>query len=393
MDAISELKNKINLVDLAEHHGYEHNKRKSTKKALFMERGGDQILIYQHGPGNDSFYYSTCNNPGDKGDVVNFVINKGMAQNTKEAIAYLRNLDPHSYISAPVKPKIVSERAAFVPVKCFFPADAQNYLVVARGIPLDVLRSRLFHNSVGSGESEYGPSKMKSAFFPLSYRGQVVGQNIRNENFEHLVENSNKTDGYWSCSLVDVLAPIAVFENPIDAISHHVLTGAKHWYSATVGSPSKKVIDNILSVARHEKRELILCGDHDKAGQNFNLNFLCSYISQVHNIDLSASFRAPTNEYFLTLRGAVGRVHREAFDGLARDGRPHVVAVSHQVDKVIVQTPYSVPALIGLAQQLLDKFDVSKSFRIERSKAKDFNQDLQDQQKVPKKKLAVGLSF
>jgi hypothetical protein len=95
-DTINELKSNINLISLAEMHGYQVIPKKSTKRFVFLERGDDKILVYQHGTGNQDFYYTTCNNNNDKGDILNFVYNKGFVSDRSATIPYLKNLDPHS---------------------------------------------------------------------------------------------------------------------------------------------------------------------------------------------------------------------------------------------------------------------------------------------------------
>jgi len=408
MDILSELKAQINFVELAAMHGYELNKRKSTKKTLFLEKGEDKILVYPNTGKNEDHRYSTCNNTNDGGTIIDFLINKGIVSSVNQAIPYLKNLDPASLrISDPVVMKKVDHKP-FVPVPTF-PLDCDNYLVRCRAIPLDVLRGPFFGGSVMSG-SRLNSNKTKNAIFPLVYDNRVVGQNIRNlkrtewinelgevivtfEEFKHLVEGSNKTNGVWKSSVV-AGAPVAVFENPIDAISFHVLKGKAYNFRATIGSPSRDVVKSIAQEALHTNSGFVLCGDNDKSGKHFNLNFLTNYISFREGLDLITSFDKKSNSYSLILKGHNTAKQRIVFDGIAKSLGIETVKLSFTVDQIHLQTRYEAPVLGRMAKALVNLFGLN-SVAIEVSQTKDFNQDLQlrEQEKVLKKKVTKGLSL
>lgn len=395
MDIISELKKQINFVDLATMHGYETIPKKSTKKSLFMERGDDKILVYQHGTGNEDFYYTTCNNDRDKGDIFNFVVNKGFVQDLKQAIPYLKKLDPHSLnLSQEVIKKTSKVKEPFKAVD-MHPIDQDNYLIRKRYIPLETLQSSLFKDSVFSGSKLYTDELVKSTIFPLKHEGKTVGQNVRNIGFEHLIENSDKTNGVWSSSTPAAAKGFAVFENPIDAISHYILTEKNYIYKATIGSPSRHVVENICKDAATSDKALILCGDHDKSGQHFNLNFLTQFISFVNSVDLFVSFNENANQYSLVLSGESSPGQRNLFDRLAKAVGSDVIKLSYENDKISLVTPYQVPALKKIQDLLIENFGLEKSVAVERSKGKDFNLDLEQnmKEKGGKKKLTLGLSL
>jgi len=379
---ITELKAHHSIVDIASLHGYAVNEKKSTKKALFMERGEDKILIYQR-PSADQ-YYSTCNNTSDKGDVINFLVNKGVVSDLKEAVSYLRNLDPYA-VQQPRNTVITSEREEFIPVPVL-PIDKDNYLIKSRGISLATLTKTHFANSVASGATLYGQDKTKSTIFPLlNTNGDLVGQNIRNTKFQHLAENSNKSIGYWFSPKPVGLEGIAVFENPIDAISHYQLHGKAWQYCATIGSPSGNVINSIVALSLDENIPLIIAGDNDKAGQNFNLLFLTHLLSQVNELEYKVNFNSQNGSYLLTVEGRLTSADHSRLKELAEYLNATLDIPSQA--QVNITTSYDAKALINLIEKLIAICpEIQNLIFTVRSVGKDFNIDLM-QSKVFTKRL------
>lgn len=296
MKGIKDLKSQISMIDLVESLGYNHNKKKSTRNYLHYETENDKILIYNHSNDNSGFYYTTCNNPSDKGDIINLLINKGIVSGitskeaTQNAIAYLNNQPSIIPVVKPVKPIFRSkESEPFNPIPAK-KADANNFMVKMRAVPFDVLEKH-FSSSVMQSDAtiiKVNNSKLHvaqdSAVLPLVdiETGDMVGQIIRNNSLKHFIENSNKTTGIWDSSPKLSTDHISIFEDALDAISHKALNpNHPGKYIATIGSPSIKVIDFITSLILDNTKKIILSGDNDVAGQNFNLQMIVNAIGKL----------------------------------------------------------------------------------------------------------------
>lgn len=377
---IGTLKSRINLTSFLSSLGYEFNRKKSTKKYMFLEQGHDKILIYSHGPGNEDLYYTTCNNPDDKGDIFNFVLNRGICKDYREAISHLKSLDSLT-LSEELREKQNSLRKKeeikpFTPVK-MQPVDEHNYLIKERWISLETLREEIFEGTVFSGTKSYTDRDIKNAIFPLWHFNHIVGQNLRNVAFEHLIENSDKTNGWWHSQWISKPKTFFIFENPIDAISHYMLKKPQQpIYLGTIGSPSYQVISRFTNLPfKYLKAKFKLCGDNDVSGQFLNLNFTLARLNAEYDINLKTGYntvdefcyiKAETTEHSQKILSII-----EAID--YKNGQSQFMQSNPTYFEL--RFPFNFDALTFYVDSLVKGFKIDR-LGIERSVTKDFNQDL-----------------
>jgi len=316
---IKTLKENVDLIDLIERHGYQIDKTKSTASVKVFK--GKDILLVRKDINTGLFYYNYANSNDKKPkDIFNFVVDSGIVSDFKEAVKYLSG---PSYNFSKVEKTNNAKRnepsvkkdEPFIPVRTYS-LDENNYLVVDRGISIDII-SKHFNGAIFStthdrlaedlqaimgDKAKYFIKKIKPntgyTVIPLTdiKTGKIVGQQIRHNNignplpdtsYKPLIKNSNKTSSIWS-NYDASLKNIAVFENPIDAISHQELNpDFKSSYFGTIGNPSNEVIKYIAEL--RNKHTINLGGDNDLAGTYFNSRFLVQMMGNKLNTTIALS--------------------------------------------------------------------------------------------------------
>ena len=307
MSIIQNLKSSISLTALAERFGYAFDKRKSSKSYAYYENDYDKILIYYNTSSDiSSYYYTTCNNPTDSGDIINFLVHKGYAQNTKTAISILSKIDPTSAqrLSSHLTKRIEAPKKAFKSIETF-PVTKETYLCHPKcGVKPGQLNNQYFQNRVFNGSRKH--NGYFNTIFPIYRLEKVVGQEIRNQDYKHIIEGSQKTEGLWQSNPIPGATSFMILESPKDAFAYQQITRTKHpmIFFSTLGSPSQKQITYFLSIHRaYEKKynralNIFLAGDNDIAGQLFNLNILLIYITTFLS---TASFTISRKKEYSTL--------------------------------------------------------------------------------------------
>lgn len=296
LDKMRKLKETHSIIKVAIDNGYSFIENKSTSKYAFLELNDDKILVYYNTGGPENYLYTTCDNKTDTGDVYHFLSKKGITNTNIEAFNYLNDLEPG--LIDIEQAKITKSRKANNNTKHYSalpcqPITFDNYLIKERAITYDVLTSAPFKNRVFSIFDR--DNKTHTTIFPLfNDEGQAVGQNLRDVNKKKSIFGSDKHTGYW-INNHQHNQPIAILENPTDAISHHqlsLLTTPNYFsinYVATFGTPSTHILKKFAQWIKAEKYpRFLLSGDNALSGVNFNIQFIFAAYNLINESNITA---------------------------------------------------------------------------------------------------------
>jgi hypothetical protein len=401
------IKERFDLLDFVESAGYTKKKDKSTKKTLVYQLGKDTILLHKQPDGN---YKWQKEGERGTGDIINFAIHIGVAQDYKEAIKYFLQDGPKQTIVAKQRTEGPSPEAeevkAFEPVRMQAFSD-NNYLIVDRGIAIDIV-DKAFNGAVFTTTHEHLEEDLKSLYGKAAYGilkgikpktdytifpiynikdGSLVGQEIRHDHIKHFVVNSKKSIGSWNN--YDPNKPaVAVFESPVDAISHQQLfPNSDISYFGTGGNPSGEVVNHIAQLA--SQHSMILAGDNDEKGQYSNLRYIAAILSNKLGAKVECS-REGGESYTFSITSDNPALHVVNFNEIAdKLGRNNILfdplvtnkenSVSIKIQKKNTVSYDYTETLASLNRNILYFYE-SKSIQITKSVRKDFNADLRFQQ-------------
>ncbi len=429
----SDLKRNISLIDLILAQGYNVVAKKSARNRVFLEKGDDKLLVYKNGPGLEDFYYTTLGNETAGGDIINFLLNKGISSDYREAGEYLVAFDPAAVPQVRQASKTLTKLQAPTRSKPFkalktSPPDDTNYLVIKRSLRLETLADPRFEDAVFNSADK--DPEHPIAIFPLKFQDKVVGQEVRGVDHRGLVVHSDKTNGLWQAARPRRVNKVAVFESPIDALSHYQLFKADNQgtlYLATIGSASRSQSLQIAKTAvelqnkeRGSEIALALAGDNDYNGQLFNVKLMAYYVSERYQLPLG-EIRGSRTPFVgkgtqggqppFERAGAQPRPYKRGSEAHSPSGGdieapdqnggvPRLnlkmvlpddlvgqqVKVAPpiegrvEVDGGFLVANLSVPADLGAIRRLLfflwELMDLGKAVRLETPVHKDFNQDL-----------------
>jgi hypothetical protein len=313
VELFAAVKEQVSLIDIIEQHGYVRNKEKSSKYIRF-DGPGDFIHVYNtpNKPGYAGLHYDNPNNrTTDRGDIFNFVLNRGyatgVASNQMNALTDILERPEHISQLKPYQRNepILSAKQPepFKPIRASA-FNAMDYITVEREIDPAIVNT-FFKDTVYTtnpdqlsadyrslyGE-DYYRAKNQTTLFPLFDvhklpERQLIGQYLYNKGWKHVLKNSNKSDGVWT-NYDPSMPAIAVFENPLDAISHKQLNPTfAASYFATIGTPSTSVLNALSNLSK--RHQLITVFDNDEQGAFYTAQFIVAEIGANTGIRYSVS--------------------------------------------------------------------------------------------------------
>ncbi len=220
----------INLSVIASAHGYEIDRKKSTRHSVLMASGADKIIISQNG---GHYVYCSVHDPASSGTVIDFVqraIEPGCSLGRVRQI--LRPFLGNSHLKSvqrqyqgryqseirPSEPDFVGVAARYAR---FEPMDEPHaYLCEARGIPFDLLQSKRLH-----GHIRHCPRR-GSIVFPHwmisaeddSAEPCLTGYEIKGRGVNLFSRGGRK--GLWISARFEGDRVLAVAESGLDAVSY-----------------------------------------------------------------------------------------------------------------------------------------------------------------------------
>ncbi|QDS99317.1 toprim domain-containing protein [Adhaeretor mobilis] len=300
LDRASEVEafKKLNLSLIASAHGYEINRRKSTRHSVLMQSGRDKIIVAQNG---SHFVYCSVFDPSSSGTAIDFAqrviepgcslgrvrqllrpfLNSGYVTNVREQYAtrYAETIRP----SEPDLLGVAARYSTFDPI-----AQPHAYLCETRGIPFNMLQSERLR-----GRVRYCPRR-GSVVFPhwgASAGGgddhrQLVGYEIKGADVNMFSKGGRK--GLWMSAGFTGDRVLAFAESGLDALSYLAVRGLEGLRVASLSgrmNPQQPAL--VLSAIRRmeEGAQIVAAFDNDEAGDALTAH-LAELVKQSGRVDL-----------------------------------------------------------------------------------------------------------
>jgi len=288
LKSFQDFRNEISIIELALSIGYKIKKKEGIKwPVLKDEISGDKIIIVNPKSSGNQGYFNP-RDPKDKGTLINFVKNRIGSifpyKNDKTEVANINEvLYNYQNLSTPEKnlfkagvinlAQEYSEKEFHLPeglTKLKEPA----YLYY-RGIKSETINSCEFKDKVFNIKSK----GFQNIGFPYyNAFGDTIGFELRNKQFKHVIEGSDRSIGIWHSNIPKMLECIILSESPIDALSYHQLKGKKNsLYVSFGGCVALGQIETVKSIITEAKAspelKIISAVDNDEMGKIYTQKF------------------------------------------------------------------------------------------------------------------------
>lgn len=288
LKSFQDFRNEISIIELALSVGYKIRKKEGIKwPVLKDEISGDKIIIVNpHSISNQGYF--NPHEAKDKGTLINFVKNRIGSifpyQNGKTEVCNI-NAVLYNYQRLPM------------PEKNLFKTDVKNlvqeYSLKEFRLPQGLtelkdpaylyyrgLQSLTINNSFFKGRIfNVKMSDYNNIAFPYyDVFGDTVGLELRNKQFKHVIEGSDRSVGIWNSNIPIILDAIILTESPIDALSYHQLKGKKNsLYISFGGSVTTGQLETVKSIIANAnaspKLKIISAVDNDEMGKIYTEKF------------------------------------------------------------------------------------------------------------------------
>lgn len=296
LKSFQDFRNEISIMELALSIGYKIRKNEGIKwPVLKDEVSGDKIIIVNPKSTSNQGYFNP-HDAKDKGTLINFVKNRIGSifpyLNDKSEVGNI-NAVLYNYQSLPLPEKNMfkvdvrnlvqeySEKEFFLPDGLTELKDLSylNY----RGIQSPTINDALFKDKVFNVKvGDYN-----NIGFPyFNHSGEIVGFEIRNKQFKHVIEGSKRSIGIWHSNIPKTLEAAILTESPIDALSYHQIKGKKNsWYISFGGSVTAGQLETVKNMIRAANTspdlKIISAVDNDEMGKIYTQKFKESFAGNV----------------------------------------------------------------------------------------------------------------
>ncbi len=285
---------KIDLVKYLIKVGYELDKEKSTMRQKVYEQNGEKLLVLKHRK-TGKYIYQNLNDSKDKGNIINFVVNRingylSTESKSKQDYAKAFSLLDEGLDNGMV---IKNERRDIEKVsfkyELFSPHELTDYsFLLKRGIRKDVIEHPLFLGSIVNCY-KYGYSTMSNygsimTGFPCIREKNVVGLELRNLEEKKMALGSQVVDSFWVSNYFKSHRNIVLTENPIDNLSYFQLKGdQRSTHVSSFGTISHAQCRRLYTLIKNGIYDSItLCNDNDLGGFKNDLKILACFIPDDH---------------------------------------------------------------------------------------------------------------
>lgn len=288
LKSFQDFRNEISIIELAISVGYKIRKNEGIKwPVLKDEVSGDKIIIVNAKSTSNQGYFNP-HDAKDKGTLINFVKNRIGSifpyHNDKSEVGNI-NAVLYNYQKLPLPEKNMFKADAIHLVKEYSEKEFHlpggltelrdsSYLhyrgILSQTINSDSFKEKIFNVKVGD---------YNNIGFPyFNHSDEIVGFEIRNKQFKHVIEGSNRSIGIWHSNIPKTLEAAILTESPIDALSYHQLKGKENsWYISFGGSVTAGQLETVKSIiedamAAPELR-IISAVDNDEMGKIYTQKF------------------------------------------------------------------------------------------------------------------------
>lgn len=288
LKSFQDFRNEISIIELALSVGYKIRKNEGIKwPVLKDEVSGDKIIIVNPQSTSNQGYFNP-HDAKDKGTLINFVKNRIGSifpyHNDKSEVGNI-NAVLYSYQSLPLPEKNMFKTDVMNLVKEysekeFHPPDGLSELKDSsylnyRRIQSQTINDALFKEKIFNVKlNDYN-----NIGFPyFNTFGEIVGFEIRNKQFKHVIEGSDRSIGIWHSNMPKTLEAAILTESPIDALSYHQLKGKENsWYVSFGGSVTAGQLETVKSIIADAKAipglKIISAVDNDEMGKLYTQKF------------------------------------------------------------------------------------------------------------------------
>lgn len=256
----STFKRNIDLTQFAATHGYQVDRKKTTRTSIAMKSSSDKIIISKRG---GVWVYFSVSDPADSGTIIDFLANR-TRQSLGEIGGLLSQWTGVAYGPLPTAVPVDSHRYDPERIQRIFRSCSgieQHAYLESRGIPGSLLRSTRFRGRIYA-------DRYQNVAFPHYEQQTVCGLELRSVERKLMVKGSRKT--LWRSNSRSHDKLLIVTEAVIDALSYHQLFEHQDaLYVATSGGVSAHQTHLIADLLKSlpQLTTVILAMDNDAGGE------------------------------------------------------------------------------------------------------------------------------
>jgi len=292
LKTFQDFRSQISIIELAISIGYKLNKRDGLKWPVLKDGiSGEKIIIVNPRSSSNQGYFNP-NDPKDKGTLINFIKNrlgsifpyessKSEMSNINSVLYNYQNLDiPEKSAYRSNFEKLIENYSSkeFKLPEGITELKNPEYLY-SRGVESQTLNNTAFKGKIFNVRiGEYD-----NIGFPYyDAEDKIVGYEIRNKQYKHMVEGSKRSSCVWHSNIPNKLDFVLLTESPIDALSYHQLKGKKNTlYVAFAGAVGDDQITTLKSIIKGANSgsdfKFISAVDNDKAGRRYTEKFKTAF--------------------------------------------------------------------------------------------------------------------
>jgi hypothetical protein len=269
MKDYEEIKQQVNLTELAAHFDYEIVRKESSRNCIMMKYGSHKIVITRDSDGHYIYYTIGDSLKTDCGSVIDYVMNRNHCD-FQGAVTWFKEKWQHipdtqrpkrnSYVSK-IEPSS-KDTQSVIKNLITMPLVSESPYLASRGIMKETLTSPRFHGRIYKDQRN-------NVVFPHYHNG-IVGYELKNWNgFTGFSPNGQKA--LWFSNQEKTDQTLVIAESAIDAISYSILHPDPHnqtCYVSIGGQMSPEARKHLhKAVKDFPGQHITLAFDRDDGGQ------------------------------------------------------------------------------------------------------------------------------
>ena len=288
LKSFQDFRNEISIIELALSVGYKIRKKDGIKwPVLKDEISGDKIIIVNPQSTSNQGYFNPQDG-NDKGTLINFVKNRLGSifpyHNSKTEVSNI-NAVLYNYQNLPLPEKAILQSGVKDVVeeyrlKEFHLPEGLTELkdptyLYYRGIQSQTINNASFKGKVFNVKL----NNYNNIGFPYyNAYGDIVGFELRNKQFKHVIEGTDRSVGIWHSNIPNTLKVIVLTESPIDSLSYHQLKGNRNSlyisFGGSVTAGQLETVKSIINAANASPElKIISAVDNDEMGKIYTKKF------------------------------------------------------------------------------------------------------------------------
>jgi hypothetical protein len=288
LKSFQDFRNEISIIELALSVGYKIRKKDGIKWPVLKDDISDDKIIIVNARSTSNQGYFNPQNGKDKGTLINFVKNrlgsvfqyqygKSEACSINAVLCNYQNLPlpEKNFLQSAVKDVIEQYTLKeFNLPESMTDLKDPTYLYY-RGIQSQIINNSSFKGKIFNVKlNEY--NNIGFPYFNAS--GETVGFELRNKQFKHVIQGTDRSAGVWHSNIPNELKTVVLTESPIDALSYHQLKARKNSLYISFGGSvtegqletAKRIVSDINS---SPDLKIISAVDSDKMGKIYTQKF------------------------------------------------------------------------------------------------------------------------